>query len=149
MWRVEQLTYITVLSIIQIVCIAYIVVTGPIFTNNIFILLFEVIAIFNIFWTLWTIKIDKFSLFKSESKLRRLIPKGPYKYIRNPVYSSVLIIAVAMVINSFSFTRLMFLIVLIVSILLSTILIDNQLGKKISDYSLYKQKTYRLIPFIF
>ena len=143
------MTYFAVLSVIQILCLAYIVVTGPIFTNNIYILLFEVIAIFNIFWTLWTIKIDKFSLFSSKSKMRRLIPKGPYKYVRNPVYCSLLIIAVAMVINSFSFVRLIFLFILIVSMFLLTILIDYHLVKKFSDYSLYKQRTYRLIPFIF
>ena len=134
---------------IQIVCLIYIVLTGPVFTKNIILLFFQVVAIFVILWTLWTIKVDNFSLNKKKSDTRRLIPKGPYKIVRNPIYSSILILVVSMVVNSFSVFRLIVLIVFIISLILTVMIFDRDLHRKFSDYSLYKQRTYRLIPFIF
>lgn len=137
------------LLIVQLLSIAYIVITGPVFTQNIIILSFEVFAIFIIVWTLWTIKFDKFSLYNPNLKKSRLVPKGPFVYIRHPVYTAFLILAVCWNLNYISITRLIVLIIFIVSVVLSVIHYENLLSKKLSDFGLYKQKTYRLIPFIY
>lgn len=77
------------LFILQLLCLGYIIFSGPIVTNNILVLSFEVFAVFLIVWTLWTIKFDNFSLLKQSTNKSRLVPKGPFVYIRYPIIYSL------------------------------------------------------------
>ena len=140
---------LVLLLLIQILSIAYIVVTGPVVTENIFILAFEVFAVFIILWTLWTIKFDNFSLHSESLRKSRLVPKGPFIYVRHPVYTAFLILAVCWVVNYVNMLRLLVLLILVVSVLLAVNHYENILSRKLNDFGLYKQKTYRIIPFVY
>ena len=137
------------LLLIQILSIAYIVITGPVVTENIVVLAFEVFAVFLILWTLWTIKIGKFSLHSPRLRKSRLVPKGPFIYVRHPVYTAFLVLAVCWVINLPNLIRIVVLLILVISVLLTVNYYENLLSRKLNDFGLYKQKTYRLIPFVY
>ncbi|MGI9533769.1 MAG: methyltransferase family protein [Thermodesulfobacteriota bacterium] len=137
------------LLLLQILTIGYIVLSGPVITQNIIVLSFEVFALFLIIWTLWTIKFDKFSLYNPRLIKSRLIPKGPFVYIRHPVYTAFLILAVCWMINYFSILRLLAFLILVVSVIMSVSYYESILSRKLNDFGLYKQKTYRLIPFVY
>ena len=137
------------LLLIQILSIAYIVISGPVITENIVVLSFEVFAVFLILWTLWTIKFEKFSLHSPKLRKSRLVPKGPFVYVRHPVYTAFLVLAVCWIINYVSVIRLVVLLILVVSVLLTVNYYENILSRKLNDFGLYKQKTYRLIPFVY
>jgi protein-S-isoprenylcysteine O-methyltransferase Ste14 len=74
---------------------------------------------------------------------------GPYKYIRHPMYTSVLGITLSVVIFSFSYFLLMIWVILFVTILMKLSYEETILLKKFPDYSDYKLKTKKLIPFLF
>ena len=137
------------LLILQFLCMGYIVFTGPIVTSNIVVLSFEVFAVFLIVWTLWTIKFDKFSLLKQSSKKSRLVPKGPFIYIRHPIYTALIILSTAWIYNKLDIPRILVWAILMVTVILTIIYYENILSKKVSDFGLYKQRTYRIIPFIY
>jgi len=137
------------LLVIQLLSIAYIIVTGPVITENLIVLSFEVLAIFLIVWTLWTIQFEKFSLHNPKLKKNRLIPKGPFAYVRHPVYTAFLILAVCWIINYISLSRILVFVILVVSIILTVAHYENILSRNLNDFSLYKQKTYKLFPFIY
>jgi protein-S-isoprenylcysteine O-methyltransferase Ste14 len=128
---------------------AYIVFTGPIFTSNIVVLSFEVFALFLIAWTLWTIKFDKFSLLKQSTKKSRLVPKGPFVYIRHPIYTALIILSTSWVYSQINIPRVLVWIILMVTVILTIIYYEHILSKQVSDFGLYKQRTYRIIPFIY
>ena len=137
------------LLILQFLCIGYIVFTGPIVTSNIAVLSLEVFAVFLILWTLWTIKFDKFSLLSQSTKKTRLVPKGPYVFIRHPIYTSLIILSSTWVFSLITVPRIIVWIVLMVTIFLTIGHYESILSKKLSDFGLYKQRTYRIIPFIY
>jgi len=127
----------------------YIVFTGPIVTSNIVILSFEVFALFLIAWTLWTIKFDKFSLLKQSTKKSRLVPKGPFVYIRHPIYTALIILSTSWVYSRLDIPRVLVWCILMVTVVLTIIYYENILSIKVSDFGLYKQRTYRILPFIY
>lgn len=137
------------LLILQLLCLGYIIFTGPIVTSNILVLSFEVFALFLIVWTLWTIKFDNFSLLKQSTKTSRLVPKGPFVYIRYPIYTALIILSTSWIYNELNIPRILVWIILMVSVILTIIYYENILSKKVSDFGLYKQRTYRILPFIY
>lgn len=139
----------TPLLILQLLCLGYIVFTGPIVINNILVLSFEVFALFLIVWTLWTIKFENFSLLKQSTKKSRLVPKGPFVYIRYPIYTALIILSTSWTYSELSISRILVWIILMVSVILTIIYYENILSKKVSDFGLYKQRTYRILPFIY
>ena len=137
------------LLILQFLCIGYIVFTGPIVTNNIAVLSLEVFAVFLILWTLWTIKFDRFSLLSQSTKKTRLVPKGPYVYVRHPIYTSLIILSSTWVYSLITIPRIFVWGVLMVTVFLTINYYESVLSKKLGDFGLYKQRTYRIIPFIY
>ena len=113
------------LLILQFLCMGYIVFTGPIVTNNIVILSFEVFALFLIVWTLWTIKFDKFSLLKQSTKKSRLVPKGPFIYIRHPIYTALIILSTSWVYSRLDIPRVFVWGILMVTVVLTIIYYEN------------------------
>ena len=134
---------------LQLLCMGYIVFTGSIVTGNIVVLSFEVFALFLVVWTLWTIKFDKFSLLKQSTKKSRLVPKGPFVYIRHPIYTALIILSTSWIYTQINIPRVLVWIILMVSVVLTIIYYEHILSKNVSDFGLYKQRTYRIIPFIY
>ncbi len=137
------------LLILQFLCMGYIVFTGPIVTSNIVVLSIEVFALFLVAWTLWTIKFDKFSLLKQSTKKSRLVPKGPFVYIRHPIYTALIILSTSWIYTQINIFRVLVWVILMVSVVLTIIYYEHVLSKTVSDFGLYKQRTYRIIPFIY
>ena len=137
------------LLVVQILAVAFIIITGPVITDNIVILAIEVLALFLIIWTLWTIMIDKFSLHNPNLKKSRLVPKGPFIYVRYPVYSALLILTVCWMINYINVWRFLVFVILLISIVRTVSHYEHILSKNLSDFGLYKQKTYKLFPFVY
>ncbi len=79
----------------------------------------------------------------------RFITAGPYRIIRHPMYTSVMLLSLAFMIEDPTFMLgILFLILLFV--LWQKILIEEKMLSAIfPEYTEYQKKTYRLIPFIF
>ena len=132
------------LLFIQLLAAAYLIITGPVITANLVILSFEVLTLFLIIWTLWTIMFNKFSLYNPKLKEARLIPKGPFVYVRHPVYTALLILAICWIFNYVSVFKLLVFVVLVASVILTVSYYERILSKNLSDFGLYKQKTYKI-----
>ena len=135
--------------IVKTICIIYLLFSGPIVVSGIFLTLLQVLGIFTIIWTIWTVKVDKFFLSFDLPKNHRFVAKGIYKIIRYPLFTSILLISTSLIINYFTITRLAVWLILISFSVFYLFYKDKLLSKSYNDYSLYKQKTYRAIPFLF
>jgi protein-S-isoprenylcysteine O-methyltransferase Ste14 len=80
----------------------------------------------------------------------KLITKGPYKYLRNPSYSAVLLTFIGFGIGIGNWLSLISLFIIGLISFIRRISFENQaLSKKFGDeYEEYKKKTWSLIPFI-
>jgi len=79
----------------------------------------------------------------------RLITSGPYRLIRHPMYTSLIIIFVPLVIADHSPARLLTLFLLIAVLVTKLRREEKQLAKTFPEYNEYCTTSYRLIPFLF
>ncbi len=85
-----------------------------------------------------------------EVKSVTLITSGPYKWIRNPMYIGVLFILAPIVIQNFDMLNSLVLIVLLITLLLKIHSEEQLLKERFGEeYTKYKMKSNRLIPFIY
>ena len=100
-------------------------------------------------WSVMVMLKSKLKIFPEPSPGATLITRGPYRFIRHPMYTAVLMAALATVVQSFSYYRL------ITFLLLTTILVvklnfeERLLSTKFAAYKNYAAHTSRLIPFIY
>ena len=139
--------YIYIIS--QYIALVVLLFTGPIIANNPVLIFLEIVGIWYLLWVLWTNWASKFDLSYRPISKARLIAKGPYKYIRHPFSSALIIISLTLILNHISLLRLIVWFVLLVVIILRVQYEEKIYSEYYSDFPLYRQKTYRLIPFVY
>jgi protein-S-isoprenylcysteine O-methyltransferase Ste14 len=76
--------------------------------------------------------------------------QGMYQYVRNPIYLGLIIYFSAIIGNDFSVLSIIVLLILIVVLLLKINMEENFLTDRFkNDYITYKNRTKRLLPFIY
>lgn len=74
---------------------------------------------------------------------------GPYKYIRHPMYSALLLLAFAMLVQDFTYTRLVVYVALIILLIFKARYEERLLIGHYRQYEAYMKKTRRFIPKIY
>jgi protein-S-isoprenylcysteine O-methyltransferase Ste14 len=98
-------------------------------------------------WAIFTMRESKLNVFPELRQEAKLISKGPYKRIRHPMYSAVLLYFMPFAINSIE-SALSYC-CLMATLVLKLNYEENLLSRAFPNYSAYRQKTHRLIPFIY
>ena len=138
-----------ILVFLQFLCLAYFVFFTKIMSQGIFL----IAQLSGFILALWAVIILRPGYFNIQPEVKfnaSFINSGPYRLIRNPMYTGLIVFFGAGVLNSFqpiSFLVFLLLVfVLIFKIRLEEKFLENRFG---STYLLYKSKTYRLFPFLF
>lgn len=138
----------SILVTIQISSILAIIVFGTFPSSAASVLLLSVGSLLGI-TSLFIMQFDNLRIFPEPKKDIRLVTSGPYKYLRHPMYTSVLLIAASFIIDAPS-VALSILWLALLGALLGKISIEERLlPLMLPEYILYQQKTWKLIPFIF
>lgn len=137
------------LVLVQLLCLALIAVTGPLIATNPVLLLLEGLAGTLGLWAIWTIGLGNFNVTPDVKELARLATAGPYRYIRHPMYSALLLGALALVIDRFSYLRLALWLVLLIDLLIKLGYEERLLSRDLDGYAAYRQRTKRLIPYLY
>jgi protein-S-isoprenylcysteine O-methyltransferase Ste14 len=103
--------------------------------------------------SLWAVVIMRPGYFNIQPEVKpnaSFINSGPYRLIRNPMYTGLIVFFGSGILSSFQNMKfvvfVILVIVLIFKIRLEEKFLENRFG---STYLLYKSKTYRLLPFLF
>lgn len=134
---------------IQVLFIILIGATGPIIPRNIAILTGISIGVFTMFWALWTMRLNNLNMMPDLKHKSILVTSGPYRVIRHPMYASVLLVTLMLVVNHLTLLRIGFWLVLLIDLHFKFFYEEKLLLKKYSEYMDYKKKTKRIIPFIY
>ena len=140
----------SLLVFLQKVFILLFLISGPLFAKNIYLLSIELFAIALGAWAIMTmVKKSKFRVDPEPHQSAHLLDSGPYKYIRNPMYTAIILGFGALVLDSFTLVRFTIYVVEAVILLKKISFEEKFLTEKFEGYAAYKSRTKRLIPFIY
>lgn len=137
------------LVVVQFVCLFAIVLTGPLFAHNPFWLFMELAALALALWALVAVRIDNVHVLPDVRPGSHLVRSGPYRWIRHPMYASLLLGALALVIDAPSWWRAGLWGVLLIDLVIKLHYEEQILAGHFADYTAYMQTSKRLIPYVY
>lgn len=90
----------------------------------------------------------RFNIFPELLKDSKLITSGPYHLIRHPIYTAVLMITLAYMINTPTLLNIIMWVILLIVLFTKIYIEEQHLEKRFPDFLEYKSRTKRLIPFV-
>lgn len=137
--------------LVQFGCIFYLLFTGNVFAKHTFLLLLECLGIFVGVWAiLIMVKTSQISITPEVKPAAKLVIKGPYQWIRHPMYTAILVTFLPLIIENYSIDRIITYLLLTVDLLLKLHYEENLLTEKFGDsYISYQSQSKRLLPFIY
>lgn len=138
-----------ILIFLQFACFAYFIFYEDLLVNNTLITI-QIIGFALSIWAIIVMRIGNFNV-QPEVKLNaRFITNGPYRLIRNPMYTGLILFFSANIISEFSFFSLAVFTILIVVFLTKIVMEESFLGEKFGlEYDKYRKETFRLVPYIY
>ncbi|MBE0621305.1 MAG: isoprenylcysteine carboxylmethyltransferase family protein [Burkholderiales bacterium] len=100
-------------------------------------------------WTLVHNRPGNFNIRPEPKNAGRLVTGGPYRYVRNPMYSAVLLFAAAEVLAYADAWKIACWLALALVLLAKVMLEERFLRAVFPDYAAYAKRVRRFIPWVF
>jgi protein-S-isoprenylcysteine O-methyltransferase Ste14 len=133
----------------QLITFFYIFLTGPWAAQAWFWLAVEIAGGALGIWAILAMRLGNFNVTPEVKAETRLVRRGPYRWIRHPMYTSLLLIALALVVTDFTWDRALMLVALAAVLVTKLTYEEKLLSQAFADYAAYRQATKRLIPFVY
>lgn len=134
---------------IQFIGLAFIFITGPVFSKNLALLIIEIVGILLGLWAIMAMKLDNLRIFPDLKKNARLVVSGPYKIIRHPMYLAIILTITPLIIDYYDWVRSLVSLIILTDLLFKLNYEEKLLLNNFATYKNYTKTTYRLIPFIY
>ncbi|OQY03402.1 MAG: hypothetical protein B6I20_05100 [Bacteroidetes bacterium 4572_117] len=134
---------------IQFAGLAIIFVTAPVFNSSYFLLTIEIWGVLLGFWAIIAMKLDNLRIYPDLKENAKLVVSGPYNIIRHPMYFAIILTITPLIIEYFSWLRLVIGIIILIDLIFKLNYEEKLLLNNFTDYGSYTKSTYRLIPYIY
>ena len=133
---------------IQFLCLGGIVITGPIWASSVITVGLELLGFALGLWALGAMTFRNLNILPEIRPGSRLVTHGPYRYIRHPMYSALLLVTLALIVDTFSTARLILWMILMSALWFKLSYEERLLARHFREYKDYQQRTKRIIPFL-
>ena len=138
-----------ILVIIQFASFLFFALAGSLFGSGLLLGL-QFAGLLLGLWGVIAMKMGNFNIQPEVKSIAKMVESGPYKIIRNPMYSGLILFFGVSILANYSFLRfsvfIALTIVLVMKIYMEESFLEKRFGK---TYTNYKKNTFRLIPFVF
>lgn len=134
---------------IQFVAIFMIFITGPWFPQHPALLVVYLLGIIIGFWSIYTMDTNTINVPPDVRPTATLTSHGPYFLIRHPMYLSLLLVSIPLVILKPTIFRIAIQTTLFVDLLFKIHFEEIKLVNQLEGYQFYKKNTWKLLPFIY
>ena len=110
---------------------------------------FIILSLLFILWAIITMQKSKLRIMPEPSVDATLVTTGPYRFIRHPMYTAILLGCIGLLIDQFTLVRLAMVVALAIVLFIKLSWEEKMLSEKFGGYSDYMKQTSRLIPFLF
>ena len=100
-------------------------------------------------WTLFFNRIGNFNIRPEPKENGRLVTSGPYRFVRHPMYTAVLLLMAAFVSVDDEPLKIVYWVLLLVVLWIKSSVEEKMLIRKFPDYADYMHKTGRFLPRLF
>jgi protein-S-isoprenylcysteine O-methyltransferase Ste14 len=138
-----------ILIFLQFACFAYFIFNEDLLVNNTLITI-QITGFTLSIWAIFVMRIGNFNVQPEVKPNARFITNGPYRLIRNPMYTGLILFFSANIISEFSFFSLAVFTILVIVFLTKIAMEESFLSEKFGlRYEKYKNGTFRLVPYIY
>ena len=109
----------------------------------------QLIAVVLALWSVYVMQRSRFNIFPNVKKGSILLKSGPYKRIRHPMYTSILLFFLPTLVFNGSITTIVVYLVLLLNLLFKLKYEEQLLSMEFDLYEEYKSQSFHLIPFIY
>ncbi len=99
-------------------------------------------------WIFTHNRVGNFNIVPEIRDNAQLVITGPYRFIRHPMYSSLILFMVGVVLWHFSWINVLFLAIMIGAVAMKALREEQLWGAHDSAYEAYKKRTKMIVPFI-
>ncbi len=138
-----------ILVIIQFTCLGYMVISGPLISDSLVFIIPTTLGVAIFVWAVITLGARNLRALPTPAQDGTLVQKGPFRFIRHPMYMSGLLIVAAWLAITPRWDRLGAGVVLAITLWIKMRYEESLLLKKYPEYGAYQKKTKRLIPFLY
>jgi protein-S-isoprenylcysteine O-methyltransferase Ste14 len=133
----------------QLFTFVYIFLTGPWIAAGWFWLALEIAGGALGIWAILAMRLGNFNITPDVKTQGRFVRRGPYRWIRHPMYAALLLIALSLVVSDFTWDRALIVVALAVVLVTKLTYEEKLLDEAFGEYAAYRQATKRLIPFVY
>jgi protein-S-isoprenylcysteine O-methyltransferase Ste14 len=133
---------------IKFVLIGLIVFTGPLWPSGWSLRVLLAVGGMVGLWALQAMELRQVKVFPEVPGQGKLIVLGPYRWIRHPMYTSVLLVTLAWTLGSRLPYRMLWWVGLVMTLSVKLRYEERLLMERFPEYEAYRGQTKRLIPFV-
>lgn len=100
-------------------------------------------------WSLWVMRVSKIRILPMPDIQAELVTNGPYRLIRHPMYTAVLLFTAGLSIAYFNWYKVAIWSSLLIVLLVKLHWEEKMLMQQFPNYQQYRAKSYKLIPFLY
>lgn len=136
-------------TFLQFSLLGLIFLTPPVIPQSIYGLVVLFLSIVLGVWSVFAFRHTKINVFPYLRNGAGLVRKGPYRYVRHPMYTSVILFSLAYFIENPDWIFGSYLLGMILILVLKINFEEKQLALYFDNYESEFFKTYRIIPCIY
>jgi protein-S-isoprenylcysteine O-methyltransferase Ste14 len=137
------------LVVLQFSAIGWLIQSAYPFNLSLIAFAFCSISIILVAWSLWVMRVSKISILPMPHIEAELVSNGPYRLLRHPMYTAVLLFTAGLSIAHFDWYKVVIWFILLIVLIVKLHWEESMLLKQFPQYQTYRLKSYKLVPFLY